>query len=350
MRIGLVCCALGIASAAAAGAAESPALQPIVVRSVDGAFLAIAPGGPPRTDRRLPPEQDLPQLLTLGQGLFALKTSDGRFFSAGPAGLQLASQIQPQPVASQRIRLARAEGNRTVLSGEGNSGGPVVELHLLSEIPSALRSALGLAIQAVLVAETKDREYQKQRTRQRQRWVDIPAPTLNNIKRTKPLRILSVTDEYDIKARLDGTPRIDILRLAQLKPYRPSAASLLWLEVRAQLPLAGQVHYEIPNKLSSTTGYRAVLGLAVAGHLGLDKSGDQLKIQSPNLLQFQAAIDRLDISNDLLNALREPIEDAINHELRQNEPRIREKTNQSIAKGLQARELNHPLLRLLVWP
>jgi hypothetical protein len=65
---------------------------------------------------------------------------------------------------------------------------------------------------------------------------------------------------------------------------------------------------------------------------------------------MQVTVDRLDISNDLLNTVRALIEDALNHELQQNEARLREKANAALAKGMAAREFRHPLLRFLSLP
>lgn len=268
------------------------------------------------------------------------------------AACLLAVAMAAEPQATEPMVVRTADGRFLPVPGGDplGSDGPLSnnqDLYRMSELPSGLRTVLGLAVQAVLVEEAKEHEYQKSRTRQRQRFVDIPAPTINDLKRTRRRRVWSMTEQYELAARLDGPPLLEILRLAHLKPGAGSGASLLWLELRCRLPVAGRVHYEIPGTLSATTGYRAAVGLTLEGHVALERSGGQVALGSPSLSRFNVAIDRLDISNDLLNALRGPIEDVINHELRQNRERIREKANQSVTKALQSRQFSHPLLRLL---
>ena len=78
--------------------------------------------------------------------------------------------------------------------------------------------------------------------------------------------------------------------------------------------------------------------------------GDRLSLGSPEVGEMHVNLHGLRISNDLLNAAREPLEDLVNHELRRNEERIRQQANKSLAKAAKSREFHHPLLRFLTLP
>ena len=84
-----------------------------------------------------------------------------------------------------------------------------------------------------------------------------------------------------------------------------------------------------------------------AGEIRTEKSDDRLSLGSPELREAHVELQGLHLSNDLLDAAREPIEDIVNHELRHNQERIRQQANKSLAKAMKSREFHNPLLRFL---
>jgi hypothetical protein len=332
---------------------KTPAVETVVIRLVDGQFLGVAPDRLLRAHAGLPSPNDEFRRLPLAGDRSALATRDNRILAVDRGLLALSAEPSALAGPASRLKIVPAEGSRVLLSPESMAGlpsGPTVELYRIKELPATLRSVLSMVVQGLVVQELKDREYRKERTRQRQRYLDLPAPRLGDLKHTKRVRVLSTTETYEIKARLESTPKLEIGHLPYLGAYGRPTAGVLLFAVRTQVPVSGQVHYEIPKALSMTTGFRATVGLDARGQVGLEKSADELKMEPPKLLQLRVTVDRLDISNDLLNTARALIEDAINHELEKNEDRLREKANASIAKGMASREFHNPLLRFLSLP
>jgi hypothetical protein len=120
--------------------------------------------------------------------------------------------------------------------------------------------------------------------------------------------------------------------------------------VRARVPVAGRVRYKVPDLASASTGFQAVIELNFRGQVQARKSGTQLSIDPPRLEELRVEFRSLALSNDVLAALRGPIKDLINHELRRNQDLIRHKANQAVAKAFKTREFEHPMLRYLGFP
>ena len=233
---------------------------------------------------------------------------------------------------------------------DGPSPDQTVEVFRISEIPAFVCSGLGLAIQSLVVKELKGEEYDKTRTRKRREYIELPAPTLRNPRRKKKHRLLSMTEEYHVKARLDGTPDIRIARVPCLKGYFEPGVDLLMFDVRASVPVSGRVRYKIPDALSASTGYRAVVALSAVGEVGTERSDDELSLNPPELVDLRVEMHRLDLSNDVLHVARRGIEDLANHELRSRRAEIRQKANKAIAKAIEDVEFRHPLLSFLALP
>ena len=126
--------------------------------------------------------------------------------------------------------------------------------------------------------------------------------------------------------------------------------NVLMFVVEARLPVRGRVRYRIPDALSASTGFRTVVWLATVGEVRLKKSADQLSLSPPELLEVRVEMHTLELSNDLLHALRRQIKDLINRELRKNNDRIRREANRAIAKAVETQEFRHPLLQYLSLP
>jgi hypothetical protein len=225
-----------------------------------------------------------------------------------------------------------------------------VEVFRLDEVPPALRSALGLAIRTAVVMELSDEEYSKVRKRKRQEYVDVPAPTLRKPLRTKPRRVLSMDEEYDLRARLDGPPTIDITDMPSLADYDRPERGLLMFVVRARVPVRGEVRYKVPDVVSASTGYRAEVGLSLVGQIRADRVDGEPTLGPPEVLDLEVTIRSLDLSNDVLSVARRPIEDAINRELHERKDRIRDRANKAIRKAVDDGKFRHPALRWLGVP
>jgi hypothetical protein len=344
---------VGRGPCAVRAAAPPAAAESVVIRLLDGRFLGVAPDRLLRAHDGLPVPGDEFSRLPLAEDRSALATADHRLLGVYQGLLALSAAPCATAGPNERLKIVPAEGLPAVLqpdTGASVPAGPRVELYRLKELPDTLRGVLSMAVQGLALQELKDREYHKERTRQRRRYLDVPAPKPGDLKHKTRLRILSTTEKYELQARLESVPTLEIGRLPYLSAYLRPATGLLLFAVRGQFPTSGQVHYEIPNALSITTRFRATVGLDIRGQIALTKTADELKMEPPHLLQMQVTVDRLDISNDLLNTVRALIEDALNHELQQNEARLREKANAALAKGMAAREFRHPLLRFLSLP
>jgi hypothetical protein len=225
-----------------------------------------------------------------------------------------------------------------------------VEIYKRTEIPASMCTALSGLVQGIVAEELKGKPYDKVRSRKVERFIDLPAPTLHAPRRTKSHRVLSMIEEYHVRAELDGKPEIEIVRMPSRRGYREASVSFLMFHVKATLPVKGHVGYRIPNAVSASTGFRAVVRLDLVGELRTEKSGDKLSLRSPELRETHVGLHGLKLSNDLLDAARDPLEDLVNHELRRNEGRIRGQANKSLAKAVRSREFENPLPRFIDLP
>src|SRR4030042_624801 len=91
----------------------------------------------------------------------------------------------------------------------------------------------GVLGQGIVAEELRGKPNDKVRSRKVERFVDLPAPTLRDPRRTKSHRVLSMIEEYHVKAELDGQPEIRIARMPTLRGYRDPSVNLLLFEVKA---------------------------------------------------------------------------------------------------------------------
>ena len=224
--------------------------------------------------------------------------------------------------------------------------GQTVEILRVSQIPFAVRTALALAVRALVVGELTDKEYDKVDVRKKVKFIELPAPTLRDPGRKKKHQILGIRQQYHVQAQMDGPPGIQITHMPYLRS-RGGETGWLMFVVRSTLPVRGRVGYRIPDVLSASTGFRTEVSLTMVGQLRVDKSGDQISLDPPELLDFRVELHALELSNDILHTARRPIEELINHELRQRHDRIRDQANKALHKAVQAREFRNPLLRYL---
>jgi len=357
-------------------ARSEPAGVEVVLRVADGRLLQVAEDGTLRPERLVPTGRDSFDLLPRDAGAITLRVPGGPLLLADGLTLRARSPrtepgdretLTPVPIGENRLGLkARgddrflrfvpeaAQGKRPAPPSRAKpdrpSPGETIEIDRVVDLPQSFRATLAGVIRDLLAEELAGKEYDKTRTHTTETFLRLPAPTRKNLLRTEKRRVLNVTDEHRIRARLDGPPEIEIKRLVYLRGYFEGGSARLMFVVHAAVPVRGHVRGEIRDLGSASTDYRTTARLAVAGQLRVKNSRGSLALNPPEVLELHVELRSLELGNDVLQAFRGPIEDRINRELRHNEDRIRRKANQSLAKAFRARQLEHPLLQYLTLP
>ena len=119
-----------------------------------------------------------------------------------------------------------------------------------------------------------------------------------------------------------------------LVSFAEGGSGLLLISVEAALPVQGRVQYQVPGAVSASTGYHTTILLSAVAEVPLGRSGKDLTVGSPTVLDLNVSLSHLKLSNDLLEAVRREVERFVNHELRHNEGRIREQANRAIDKAI----------------
>lgn len=353
--------------------ASAAADERVALRTHSGRFLRAAEDGTVRADRLFPAQQETFLLLPLEDEHVALKAHDGRLLAAeGRHARTLRAdspRVEPDdretflwvPEGENRVALkARNYRDFVVFDGRGpkpsqpeqsSQPGPAetVEIYHAGQIPPVLRSTLAIAIRGLVTAELTDKQYDKTRTQKKVKYIELPAPTWRDPGRKKRHRVLSMTEEFHVQAKLDGTPVIRILEMPYLKGYRDGQPGLLMFVVRAEFPVRGRVRYRIPGTLSASTGFATNVELAMVGEVRMNRSDQELSFGPPDLLSLHVGMRRLRLSNDLLDAVHRQVRNLINHELGRQQDRIRQQANRSLEKALKSRQLSHPLVRYLAF-
>jgi len=355
--------------------AATAAGEAVALRTAGGRFLRVAKDGSLRAERRLPAEDETFELIPQGKDRVALRAPGGRLLAtAGPDGRTLwaagtAAKPGPRetfllvPAGARGVGLKSSTGRWVRIEpGKPPPDAPpaapaqrppreaTLEIFRTSAVPAAVQTALSAAVQGLVTQELEGKEYDKTRSKLKVREIELPAPTLRDPGRTKKHRLWATRHEYRVRARLDGRPRIRVTAMPYLKSYAGPDARLLVFSAEAEVPVAGRVGYRIPERVSAATNFRTTAALRVVGHVRVEKSADQLTLRPPEVVDLRIELRRLDISNDLLNAAADPIEDVINREVRHRHDRILRQANQSIRKAFDGREIRHPLLRHLGLP
>jgi hypothetical protein len=250
-------------------------------------------------------------------------------------------------VAAGRSAL-RARSSGKLLAFDPTAKPPgTVEIYRIRELPVILQTALPAAICALAAAELSGKEYDKTRERKIEKYVDLPDPTLKNLKRMKRHQVLGLTEQSRVQAKLDGPPELRIPAMPLLVGCGDGGSCLMLLSIEASLPVQGRVQYKVPDAASASTGYRTLVRFAAVAEVPLERRGSEVAVGSPAVIDLSVSLAHLKLSNDLLDAVRRQIEGFINHELRHNEDRMRQQANQAIQKALSAHEVRIPLVGYL---
>jgi hypothetical protein len=367
---------LALALGAEAAGGGEPAGVKVVLRLADGRLLGVAEDGALRPQPAGPLKGEIFELLARDGGAIVLRVPGGPLVLADGPTLRARSPrtepgdretLTPVPLGENRVGLKARGDDRFVrfvaetvhgkrpaaparAARDGPSPGETVQIERVVEVPESFCATLAGLIRDLVAAELAGKEYDKTRTHATQTFLRLPAPTGKNLLRTEKRRVLSVTDEYRIRARLDGPPVIEIKGLAYLRGYFQGGSARLAFVVHAAVPVRGHVRGAIHELGSAATSYRTTVWLAAAGQIRVERGNGSLSLNPPEVLDLHAELRSLDLGNDVLQAFRRPIEDHINHELRYNEDRLLEKANQALAKAVKARQFEHPLLRYLALP
>jgi hypothetical protein len=343
--------------------------ETVVLRATNGRFLRMDDRGTLRADRWFPTEGECFELVRMKDERVALKTQSQRWLVRGPGGRVVASQDSTDPSQGEAFELIRLEQNRVALKRVGAAGylhfvdtadrpielGPqqqvpasaAIEIYQFSETPEAMRVGLSVSLAALAMTQLKDQVYDEVRSRLKVEYIELPAPTLRDWKRKKKHRVFAVREEQRVRAELDGEPIIEITHMPCLKGYVDGGEAALMFAVEAAVPVRGRVSFRVPEAWSASTGYRATAVLTIVGELRTQTSSDKFSLRQPELLEARVQIQGLDISNDLLNAGRGPIEDLINHEIRKNRQRIIVQANKTIREAVGEDVFALPLLQQL---
>lgn len=320
---------LGLGASARLLAAES-----VVLRNPAGRLLRVERDGKIRAGGFSPGESETLELLADGARV-AMRTPSGRWLV--PSGTEQTAWRSvkglDEPPAEAWLQPAAAET-------------PVYEVFRIEDLPEGIRATAEMAISSLALAELEGQEYDKTKRRRRQEYVELPAPTWKDLGRTRRHRVFSATEEYRIRASLDGKAELRISRLALLTSRRDPARRALLFVAQADLPVRGDAGYRIPDALSASTGFRTAVRMRVVGEVGTAGAATA-GFSPPRILQIEVSLSRLDLSNDALNTIRSPLEDLINEELRDRQGELRDKANKAIAKALESSQLRLPLLGFL---
>ncbi len=347
------------------------AAEKVVLRTAAGRFLRAAEDGTLRAESFLPGDKETFALVSRGKQQIALKGPGGRWLvpDARDGRTPRLGGAAAEPGDRETFQLVPAGANRFALRGHGSSAllvfdpadarpaepktpaGPAaretVEIYRVRELPAILQTALPAALHALAAEELAGKQYDKTQTHKTEKYVDLPDPTLKDLKRTKRHKVIAVTEESRVQAQLDGQADVHMPAMLFLGSYAKGGPGVILLAVDARLPVRGHVQYKVPDVASASTGYRAEVQLSAVAEVRVQRSGGDVKFSPPAVLDVHVSFSRMDFSNDLLKAVRRQIKHLVNHELRHNEERIRQQANRALQKAMSSREVRIPLLGYL---
>lgn len=359
----LIAAVLAIHPALSARASEG---EKIVLETSSGRLLRVREDGRLRAEHFVPGPQETFTFVPGKDGRVTILTEDGRVLAAEPGGQIRAVTRTGDPTPLKLVRVeencAALRGSEgwllldpaasagTAVPGDGPRPEQTIRLFRVGHVPSLLSEEFGRLIRKAVVEELGNKGYDKVRTRKKQTYVKVPAPTLRDLLRQERRRVLSMAEEYHIQAQLSGDPDIRVVDMPYLQGYYDATVGALLFSMQATLPLTGRVGYKIPDLLSASTGFRTTVLVTTSGAVRLAKEKGQAALRLPELQELEVSIRELDVANDALNVIHEALEDLINDELREKKDRIREKANSSIRKAVESQKFRSPMLEWLLLP
>lgn len=282
----------------------------------------------------------------------ALRTANGRFLQAAADGSLRPGGLLPGLRGTFEL-VARDKDRTTLKDSSGRVLGTAdkADVFRVSELPGTLQSALAAGARGLLVQEVAGKEYSKVESNLKEKYIELPAPTLRDPRATKRHRILTVREEIHLSAALDGPPDLRITAMPYLRGVEGAAGrGILLFAGDATLPVRGRVKYVVPGAIAAATGFRATVYIAVVGEMQAEKKDDEVSLSAPQLREVRVELRSLDLGNDLLHLAREPIREAINREVEKNRQRIYDEANKALRKAVEPRHIRNPLLRFVELP
>jgi hypothetical protein len=132
-----------------------------------------------------------------------------------------------------------------------------------------------------------------------------------------------------------------------LANYADGGPGLILLAVDATLPVRGQVEGKLGDLAGGGTGYHLMVKLSAVAEVVAEHKGNNIKFDPPKVSDLNMSVTRLDLSNDILEAVRRQIRRVINRELEHNRDRIRESADRALQKAMSSRDVSIPLLGCL---
>ena len=286
---------------------------------------------------------------------------DGRTPRLGAAGAQ--------PSDRDKFQLAPAGPGRFSLRSHGASGclvfipaaahpagqktsdvpaaGETVEIYRIGELPEILKTAVPAVIRTLAAEELTGKQYDKTQKHEIEKYIDLPDPTIKDLKRTKRRQVLGITEEYRIQAELCAQPDIRLPAMLFLNNYADGGPGLILLAVNAGLPVRGRVQGKLEDVASASTGYQLTVQLSAVAEVVVRRKGSDVTFDPPAVTDLRVSVPHIEFSNDVLEVVRRQIRRVINYELSHNEARIRESATHAVQKAIAAHEVRIPLIGCL---
>jgi hypothetical protein len=356
-----------------AGPKLAAATEKVALRATNGRFLRATDDGAIRAEAFYPSDRETFELVSSGDKtnkVITLRGPGGRYLTPDPrdgrtprlgaAGMQPGERetFQLVPVGPTRFSL-RSRSSRALLTfvpvkaqsdpkaAADPASRETIEIYRIRELPAILETALPAVIHTLAEEELAGKQYDKTQTHETEKFLNLPAPTLKDPKRKKRVQVLGITEEYRVQAELDGAADIHLPGMSFLANYADGGPGLILLAVRAGLPLRGRVEGKLGDAVEGSTGYHLTVALSAVAEVVAEHKGNEVKFGPPAVTDLNISVSRLDLSNDLLEAVRRQIRRVINRELEHNKGRIRESANKALQKAMASRQVSIPLLGYL---
>ncbi len=347
------------------------AADKVALRAANGRFLRAADDGTLHADSLIVAEKETFELDSRGKHDVVLKGPGGRCLAADPHDRHTPRLIVAGavPASSDILQLLPAAAGHFTLSAEGsnahlfftpapqhvagtqppNNSPPreMVEIYRIRELPAMLDAAVPATLRALATEELAGKRYDKTQKHVTEKYLDLPAPTLKDLKRTKRRQVLGITEEYRIQAELDGQPDIHIPTMSFLANYADGGPGVILLSVDASLPVRGRIEGKLVNVASVSTGYRITVQLAAVAEVPVRHAANDVTFGPPEVTDLHVSVARMEFSNDLLEAVRRAIRRIANRELAHNAEHIRGSANRAVQKAMSSRQVRIPLLGYL---
>lgn len=348
--------------------------EPVVLRTPRGLFLRTAEDRTLRADRWLPGERETFHLLPLPDTAFAVQAFDGRLLWAeGPDARRLRADSPRADPGERETFVATAvapgqagwkpRGYREFIVFDPESlkpspptppgkprPGETVEVFRLTQVPPPMLATLSTALASLVTAELADKPYQTSQTRKHEQFIDVPAPTLKNLRQTRRVQVLATEEQYQLTAQLNGPPETQFTHLSLLKTAERPGLSVMLFALDARFPVRGRVQYRVPKVVDASTAYRTTVKIRLIGELQWEKSGDTLTLRPAAVRDVRIELGQIEISNDVLQVFHRQIRELINHEIGKNQPRIESQANEALTKAVGPAHLQSDFLQFIDLP